>query len=254
MMRATIRGGIPICAAVLAAMPLPAFAQDDQAPAAAAQPDDQGQEVVITGSRIPAPNLTAVSPVTVINSAEIRLQGVTRTEDLINSLPQSFAAQGSNLSNGASGTATVNLRNLGANRTVVLINGCRLMPGDNLSPFPDLNFIPSQLIKRVDVLTGGASSTYGADAVGGVVNFIMDNTFTGVRLDAQVSAFMHDNREDGPIRLANELRGFRPPSGLSPSFCLRRASPAAAPWPGWEATIDCRSALGHGRAGWPGGR
>ncbi len=92
-----------ICGA--ASVATPAFAQNGQQPAspAAAQPDDQGQEVVITGSRIPAPpNLTAVSPVTVVNSAEIRLQGTTRTEDLINSLPQSFGGQGGNLANGAS--------------------------------------------------------------------------------------------------------------------------------------------------------
>ena len=182
---------------------------------AAGEPVKSSQDIVITGSRIPQPNLTSASPVTVLSSQELKLQGTSRTEDLINSLPQSFAAQGSNLSNGATGTATVNLRNLGASRTLVLINGRRLMAGDNLSPYPDLNFIPSQLIKRVDVLTGGASSVYGADAVGGVVNFIMDNTFTGVRIDAQASVFQHDNRITGPVALANELRGFRPPTGLS---------------------------------------
>ncbi len=179
------------------------------------EPVEQARDIVITGSRIPQPNLTSASPVTVLSSQEVKLQGTSRTEDLINSLPQSFAAQGSNIANGASGTATVNLRNLGASRTVVLINGRRLMPGDTGSPYPDINFIPSQMIKRVDLLTGGASSVYGADAVGGVVNFIMDNTFTGVRLDAQASAFMHDNRAGGPIRLANELRGFSAPKGLS---------------------------------------
>ncbi len=180
---------------------------------ATGEPVKSSQDIVITGSRIPQPNLTSASPVTVLSSQEIKLQGTSRTEDLINSLPQSFGAQGSSISNGATGTATVNLRNLGPNRTVVLINGRRLMPGDILSPFPDINFVPTQLIKRVDVLTGGASSVYGADAVGGVVNFIMDNTFTGVRLDAQVSGFMHDNRAQSDIIDANTARGFRPPHG-----------------------------------------
>ncbi|MFL6774705.1 MAG: TonB-dependent receptor plug domain-containing protein, partial [Sphingomicrobium sp.] len=83
-------------------------------------------DIVITGSRIPQPNLTSASPVTVLSSQEIKLQGTTRTEDLINSLPQSFAAQGSNISNGSTGTATVNLRGLGTTRTLVLINGRRL--------------------------------------------------------------------------------------------------------------------------------
>jgi len=171
------------------------------------------QDIVITGTRIPQPNLTSSSPVTVLSSQEVKLQGTSRTEDLINSLPQSFAAQGSNISNGASGTATVNLRGLGSGRSLVLVNGRRLHPGDTGNPVPDLNFIPTQLIKRVDVLTGGASSVYGADAVGGVVNFIMDNTFTGVRIDAQASLFMHDNDGNDSVLAANAARGFRPPTG-----------------------------------------
>jgi len=173
------------------------------------------QDIVITGTRIPQPNLTSASPVTVLSSQEIKLQGTSRTEDLINSLPQAFAAQGSNISNGSTGTATLNLRALGSRRTLVLINGRRLQPGDPISPLADINFIPSALVKRIDVLTGGASSVYGADAVAGVVNFIMDTNFRGLRLDAQASAFMHDNRETGDIIAANDALGFRPPHGLS---------------------------------------
>ncbi|HEX6741057.1 MAG TPA: TonB-dependent receptor plug domain-containing protein, partial [Sphingomicrobium sp.] len=152
------------------------------------------QDIVITGSRIPQPNLTSASPVTVLSSQDVKLQGTTRTEDLINSLPQSFAAQGSNISNGSTGTASVNLRGLGSQRTLVLVNGRRLQPGDpRLGSIADINFIPSAIIKRVDVLTGGASSVYGADAVAGVVNFIMDTNFRGLRIDAQASTFMHYN-------------------------------------------------------------
>lgn len=204
-----------ICGA--ASFATPAFAQDDpqSSPAGAAQPADQeGQEVVITGSRIPAPpNLTAVSPVTVVNSQEIRLQGTTRTEDLINSLPQSFGGQGGNLANGASGTATVNLRGLGSNRTMVLINGRRLGPGDPSVPTSDINVIPSAIVSRVDVLTGGASSVYGSDAVSGVVNFIMDTELSGVRLDAQYSFYQHENRNGTGIRAALDGRGFPYPTG-----------------------------------------
>ena len=182
---------------------------------ATGEPVQSAGDIVITGSRIPQPNLTSASPITVLSSQEIKLQGTSRTEDLINSLPQSFAAQGSNISNGSSGTATVNLRGLGSGRSLVLVNGRRLQPGDTGSPVPDLNFIPTQLIKRVDVLTGGASSVYGADAVGGVVNFIMDNTFTGIRLDAQVSTFQHNNSAGHDILDANAARGYLPPKGLS---------------------------------------
>ncbi|HZC38421.1 MAG TPA: TonB-dependent receptor plug domain-containing protein, partial [Sphingomicrobium sp.] len=178
-------------------------------------PVASGQDIVITGTRIPQPNLTSASPVTVLSSQEIKLQGTTRTEDLINSLPQSFAAQGSAISNGASGTATVNLRGLGDKRTLVLVNGRRLQPGDPGDPVSDINFIPAALVKRVDVLTGGASSVYGADAVSGVVNFIMDTNFTGLRIDAQASTFMHNNNAPSDIIDANAGRGFRPPHGLS---------------------------------------
>ncbi|MEO8455917.1 MAG: TonB-dependent receptor [Sphingomicrobium sp.] len=182
---------------------------------ATGEPVRSSQDIVITGTRIPQPNLTSASPVTVLSSQEVRLQGTSRTEDLINSLPQSFAAQGSNISNGASGTATINLRGLGSKRSIVLINGRRLQPGDTGNPVADTNFVPTQLIKRVDVLTGGASSVYGADAVAGVVNFIMDNTFTGIRIDAQASTFMHDNNAGDSIIAANSARGFNPPRGLS---------------------------------------
>ena len=174
------------------------------------------QDIVITGTRIPQPNLTSASPVTVLSSQDIKLQGTTRTEDLINSLPQSFAAQGSNISNGSTGTASVNLRGLGSVRTLVLINGRRLQPGDpRQGSVADINFVPSSLIKRVDVLTGGASSVYGADAVAGVVNFIMDTNFRGLRIDAQASTFMHDNGSADRILNADVARGFRPPHGQS---------------------------------------
>jgi len=192
------------------ATPNPASA-DGTTPAA--NDGANGQDIVVTGSRIPQPNLTSVSPVTVVNSAEFKLTGTTRTEDLLNALPQVFADQGGQVSNAATGTATVNLRNLGANRTLVLINGRRLVPGDPTDSAADLNFIPSTLVKRVDVLTGGASSTYGADAVGGVVNFIMDTDFTGFRLDGQYSLYQHDNGASGAIKNALAARGFGAPDG-----------------------------------------
>ena len=197
----------------------PAFAQPDQ-PAAQpattpAQPAEEGEAIVVTGTRIPTPNLTGTSPVTVINSAEVHLQGTTRTEDLINSLPQAFAGQGGNLANGATGTATVDLRDLGASRTLVLINGRRLQAGDPAQnvPVPDINFIPAAIVSRVDVLTGGASSVYGADAVSGVVNFIMDTQFTGVRMDAQYSFYQHDNSTSTQITQELDRRAFGYPRG-----------------------------------------
>ncbi|MEZ5930034.1 MAG: TonB-dependent receptor plug domain-containing protein [Parvularculaceae bacterium] len=138
-------------------------------PGLAAAQDD---EIIVTGSRIPSANAVAASPVTTIGNVEFDIRGTTRVEDLTNTLPQVFAAQGSNTSNGATGTAQVSLRGLGATRTLVLVNGRRLQYGSPISSAPDLNQIPGALVERVEVLTGGASAAYGSDAIAGVVNFI----------------------------------------------------------------------------------
>ena len=174
------------------------------------------KKISVTGSRIKSPNLTSSSPITTVGAAEVKAQGTTRVEDLLNSLPQVFADQGGNLSNGATGTATVDLRDLGSARTLVLIDGKRVQPGDPGDSTADLNFIPAALIERVDVLTGGASSTYGADAVAGVVNFIMKKNFEGVRLEAQRGIYNHKNDSAiGDIVAARSLlnpREYKNPS------------------------------------------
>ena len=167
---------------------LAVLASAGAAAAAAAETGGDVAEIVVTGTRIPSPNLTSVAPITTVGSADIKAQGVTRIEDITNSLPQVFAGQGSSITNGSNGTATVNLRDLGSSRTLVLIDGRRAQPTPT-----DLNFIPAALVERVDVLTGGASATYGADAISGVVNFMMLKNFEGVRLDAQYSGYQHDN-------------------------------------------------------------
>jgi outer membrane receptor protein involved in Fe transport len=189
-----------------------ALAMGTTLPALAAEGEGPIQEVIVTGSRIPQPNLTSISPVTTVTAESIRIEGVTRVEDLINNLPQAFADFGGNLANGATGAATVNLRNLGSQRTLVLINGRRLMPGDptqNGAASPDINQIPSALIERVDVLTGGASAVYGADAVAGVTNFIMNDSFEGVRIDAQYGFYQH--RNDNRVKNIVAARGFNTP-------------------------------------------
>jgi iron complex outermembrane recepter protein len=180
------------------------LAQAQTTPNAGAAAAPELQEVIVTGSRIATPNLDSISPVTAVTSEEIKTTGVVRIEDLINSLPQVVADQGSGLSMDSNGTATLNLRGLGPQRTLVLVNGRRLGggdPGANLGVTPgyasaaDINQIPVALVERVDVLTGGASSTYGADAVAGVVNFVMNDHFEGVRVDANVGIYNHSNHE-----------------------------------------------------------
>src|SRR5262245_30615543 len=159
----------------------PAFAQDSV------------EKVVVTGSRIPQKGLTSVSPVSTISNVEAKLQGATSAETLLNNMPQVLANQGAQLSNGSSGTSTVDLRGLGPKRTLVLVNGRRLHPANILAPTADLNTIPIPMVDRVEVLTGGASAVYGADAVGGVVNFIMRRDFEGVEVGGQWGIFDHDN-------------------------------------------------------------
>jgi len=131
---------------------------------------------------------------------------VTRVEDLITQLPQAFASQNSTVSNGASGTATVSLRNLGAERTLTLVNGRRLPPGP-VGELRDISIVPAALINRVDILTGGASAVYGSDAVAGVVNFVLDTEFEGFSVNAGYSAYQHDNRNTYMQGL-QDARGF----------------------------------------------
>jgi outer membrane receptor protein involved in Fe transport len=193
----------------------PAFAQDaDVTTDAAAEAEEPGQAIVVTGTRLRSPNLESASPVTVVTAEEFALTGTTRVEDLINSLPQVFAGQGGSVSNGATGTATLDLRGLGAERTLVLVNGRRLAPGTPSTSAPDINLIPAALIQRVDVLTGGASSVYGADAVAGVVNFVLDTDFEGFKINANYGVYNHQNRASNDIRAANDARGFGYPTGL----------------------------------------
>lgn len=158
------------------------------------------EEVVVTGSRIRDANVISSSQITTIQVENISDRGITRVEDYLNDLPQISPGQAITASNGASGTATVNLRNLGCDRTLVLLNGQRMAPGTTGgSNCADLNTIPSLLLERVEVLTGGASSVYGSDAIAGVVNFILDDEFDGFKANVTHSFYQHSNDN-------NELR------------------------------------------------
>ncbi|HEY7979161.1 MAG TPA: TonB-dependent receptor [Rhizomicrobium sp.] len=162
--------------------------------AAPAMAQDQSVEtVVVTGSRIPQQGIYSSSPVTAVGQQELKLEGTTDVSTLLNNLPSVFADFGNSQANGASGTATVNLRNLGSARTLVLVDGKRLMPGDPALPVADLNNIPAALVDHVEVLTGGASAVYGSDAEAGVVNFIMRKDFQGVEVDGQYTVNQADN-------------------------------------------------------------
>jgi len=155
-------------------------------------------EIVVTGSRIRSANLESTTPVTQVTAADVVTAGVTRIEDLVNQLPQAFAAQNVTVANGATGTATLDLRGLGSPRTLVLVDGRRMPYGGVTNSAADVNQIPTQMVERVDVLTGGASAIYGSDAVAGVVNFIMKKDFEGVQVTSQYNFYWHENDFDGP--------------------------------------------------------
>lgn len=161
----------------------PAFAQTEEAPA-------EGEAIVITGSRILRPNLEANSPVTTVTGLETTQNADVTLDTFLNTLPQVNPA-GTTTSNnpGNGGQSNIDLRGLGANRNLVLVDGRRPMVSAS-NQTVDLNTIPQGLIERIDVLTGGAGAAYGADAIAGVVNIILKDDFEGVDLRANYSNSM----------------------------------------------------------------
>ncbi|NNM75874.1 TonB-dependent receptor [Sphingomonas sp. ID1715] len=188
-------------------------ANDASAPGCAAQSADGGTAteeaaIVVTGSRIVSPVATAASPLQVVDSRQIASTGAVNVQDVLLQNPAfgtpSISRTNSSFATASAGVATVDLRNLGVDRTLVLVNGRRFVSGIPGSNAVDLNVIPTQFIERVDVLTGGASALYGSDAVAGVVNFIYKQDFEGIQADGQTGI---TQRGDGFDYQANLLAG-----------------------------------------------
>ena len=154
---------------------------------AAAASDSEGV-VVVTGTRIQRPNVTSAAPITSVTSQEIKAQSPINIEEVLNRLPQVAPDSQQNYQD-SDGRQRIKLRNLGFERTLVLIDGKRLGTQNG----QDAGIIPPSMLERIDVLTGGASSVYGSDAVAGVVNFILKKNFTGIQLDGNYSFYNHDN-------------------------------------------------------------
>ncbi len=189
----------------------------------AQEPAQGPEQIIVTGTRLPDPNLVSTSPIQVVTAREIAISGRNDTFDLLQMLPQNFANDlGQDLGNRTSGlttaggVATADLRGLGPNRTLVLVNGRRLGSGSPYtaisSPAPDLDQIPTRLIERVEVVTGGASAVYGSDAVAGVVNFITKRDFEGIEFEAQTGFNVHNNSNGFAQQLAADA-GFNSPTG-----------------------------------------
>jgi iron complex outermembrane recepter protein len=214
---ASRRRCIPMAVALFVIRGTPLVAQQPPTAPAESQPLE---EVIVTGSRLPALSDASISPVTTVSSGAIGATGLTRMEDVLNTLPMFFAGMTSNVSNGADGTAAVNLRGLGSQRTLVLVNGLRLGPGSaDGRNWSDINQVPAALVTRVDVLTGGTSAVYGADAVAGVVNFVLNDHFEGLRLDAGYRFYEHGNSDqDGVAALVSAAGYPLPPSRVDTGF------------------------------------
>lgn len=198
----TTRNAVFFKAALLAsgagilALSQPAMAQDDEGEDQAAE-GAEGPGIVVTGSRIVRQDFEANSPFVTVDKALLENTSTAALEQSLNKLPQFVPAQtptaGGDIQPTATntpGAATVSLRGLGTNRNLILIDGRRATPG-NASGVVDINTIPSAAIERVEVITGGASATYGADAIAGVTNFILKKNFQGLEMDAQSGISQH---------------------------------------------------------------
>jgi iron complex outermembrane recepter protein len=166
-------------AAIACAVTLPALAAEDPAIA----------EVIVTGSRIARPDVEATVPVQIISGELVQEQGSPNVADILAEIPAvgtaTFSRTNSNFSSISNGISTINLRNMQDKRTLVLINGRRVVSGAGGTSTVDLNNIPTDLIQNVQVLTGGASAVYGSEAIAGVVNFILKDNFEGVHFRGQ---------------------------------------------------------------------
>ncbi|HEY0414083.1 MAG TPA: TonB-dependent receptor [Allosphingosinicella sp.] len=182
LLSTSLLAGLALAASPAAAQVTePAEAAPPTTAADANTPGDGNDAIVVTGSRIARPDLQIASPVNVVGQEEIQLRQPNTAEELLRDLPSVRPSLGPGVNNGSDGSSSINLRGIGENRTLVLLDGRRIVPF-GLDIVTDLNTIPVALIDRVDVVTGGASSVYGADAVAGVVNFITRRNFTGMDL------------------------------------------------------------------------
>jgi outer membrane receptor protein involved in Fe transport len=170
-------------------LPTSAIAQTASAAEEQTGAEEETGDVVVTGSRIRRPDLESASPVAVIGAEQIQSQGIVNTQDLLQKLPQvgipGLSRSNSNFLTTGNGVATLDLRNLGDSRTLVLVNGRRFVPGVAGTSIVDVNNIPADFVERIDVVTGGASAVYGSDAIAGVVNYVLRTDLDGIIARAQ---------------------------------------------------------------------
>jgi len=227
LLASTIIGG----AALLALQAAPAYAQDDSTTV---------EDVVVTGSRIVRQDFEAISPVTTVGSEQLELTATLTVDTLLNELPQ-IVPGNTRTSNNSGGEdfSTIDLRGLGTQRTLVLVNGERV-PGSSTTGVVDLNTIPASLIDRIEVVTGGASAVYGSDAISGVVNFILKDDYEGAEITAtygqsfsghapeiEVNALLGGNFANGRGNMTMYAAYYNREEVLQSEFDFSRTSAAA---------------------------
>jgi iron complex outermembrane recepter protein len=162
------------------------------------------QEIAITGSRIQRTGMTAPTPVTTMEAEELELLSPGTLMDQLDFLPQfvnNNTLENASAWTGTGGQSTLNLRGVGTNRTLILLDGRRVVPSNRLSTV-DISMFPQALIKRTEVVTGGASAAYGSDAISGVVNFIIDRDFEGMTANVQGGISELSDRQTGRYSMA----------------------------------------------------
>ncbi|MFZ5684640.1 MAG: TonB-dependent receptor domain-containing protein [Pseudomonadota bacterium] len=241
-----------VCAAVMSGGP--AFAQSSDV-----------QEIVVTGSRIKRADIEGVGPATVMQEKEIEATGIVNVENLLQRLPAA-AGFGGNQTNAywssrGWGTATINLRGLGINRTLVLLNGRRLVNGGTgANSAPDLNTIPTAIIGRIEVLKDGASAIYGTDAVAGVVNIITRDNFEGFDISARYAISDEWDGDDRTIDASYGWKGERASLAMAATWqktdAVNMASRAPCPLSGASGQLVCSGSgsTAGGRASLPTGQ
>ncbi|MCD2323089.1 TonB-dependent receptor [Sphingomonas sp. IC-56] len=201
-----------LLASTLLTIAAPAWAQTNATPDTSgdvAAAPEEATEITVTGSRIARPEVDSPSPVTAIDSTQLLQRGAANVSDIINELPQvgiGSTRTNTNFLTSGTGISTVNLRSLGANRTLTLVNGRRFISGFAGDSSVDINNIPIDLIERTDLVTGGSSAVYGSDAIAGVVNFILRDEFEGFQVRAQGSV---TERGDNGRYLVSALAGTK---------------------------------------------
>lgn len=255
----------------VAALPGAALAQDQEASSARAE-----STIVVTGSRIARQDYNANSPTVTVDEEFLKQSSTAAIEEQLNRLPQFVVAQSSTTLNGVSGTggpvaagtsiqpsatstpgaSTVSLRGVGANRTLVLIDGRRGTPG-NANGTVDVSTIPSAALQRVEIISGGASATYGADAIAGVTNFILKRNFQGIEIDGQVGISDEGNGFEYQVSgiVGADIAGGRGNVSLAMSLNTReelfqRDNPNYTRlWKNPDTSVGSAAALGVGRPG-----